>query len=44
MEPVKIKITDFLEFLKNNKLGKNTVNDFIASDSAPSSTTDTDYK
>ena len=43
MEPVKIKITDFLEFLKNNKLGKNTVNDFIASDSAPSSTTDTDY-
>ncbi len=43
MEPVKIKITDFLEFLKNNKLGKNTFNDFIASDSAPSSTTDTDY-
>ena len=43
MEPVKIKITDFLEFLKNNKLGKNTVNDFIASDSVPSSTTNTDY-
>lgn len=43
MEPVKIKITDFLEFLKNNKLGKNTVNDFIASDSVPDSTTDTDY-
>lgn len=43
MKPVKIKITDFLEFLKNNKLGKNTVNDFIASDSVPDSTTDTDY-
>ena len=43
MEPVKIKITDFLEFLRTNKLGKNTFSDFIASDSVPDSTTDTDY-
>ena len=43
MKPVKIKITDFLEFLKNNKLGKNNFSDFIASDSIPSSITDTDY-
>ncbi len=43
MEPVKIKITDFLEFLKNNKMGKNNFSDFIANDSAPSSTADTDY-
>lgn len=43
MKPVKIKITDFLEFLKNNKLGKNNFSDFIASDSISSSITDTDY-
>lgn len=43
MDTLKIKITDFLEFLKNNEIGKNSFSDFIATSSTSSNITSDDY-